>query len=363
MANQVFEDIIAFHASWIVVNSVQGCPSSCRYCFLAPRGLTNTVPIELCSPAEAISKLLAYPHYNQDIPICFLTATDPFASPLTIKHTEGLLAEMKRRNLPNLACVVTKKLIPKAAMAALQSYGNIIVYLSYSALDNRIERGVQNRDILENFKNLHKAGIKIIHYWRPFLPQNAVLQTLRSVMEEVAPYAEASVIAGLKIHDKMLNNMDFWSEAALAYHNNPQAEGFWPKGVRRNLAQLMDSLSHPLYMRNLCAIDYALKRPNRMGFYAADCDECAHCPVSQKELCQNFIDSCDFSRRHILKILEDFKLEASYDEKTRIISVDSDISQPLAWTVRAATHCAVVAQHPTDTLLNTSITGAVPVEV
>ena len=76
---------------------------------------------------------------------------------------------------------------------------NVVVYLSYSGLPQDLEPNVNKRSIEDNFKRLSRAGIKIVHYFRPFLPQNADKRKIKEILDFVNQYTDTSSIMGLKL--------------------------------------------------------------------------------------------------------------------------------------------------------------------
>ena len=52
-----FVNIIDIHASWLVINSVQGCVKGCRYCFLERNNLNKTNFIKLKEAEDAVEEL------------------------------------------------------------------------------------------------------------------------------------------------------------------------------------------------------------------------------------------------------------------------------------------------------------------
>lgn len=365
MAKKIYEKILDFHASWIVVNSIQGCPMECQYCFLKPLGLNKTKPTELCSPQKAIDDLLKSPLYSTDFPICLLTSTDPFSNSNTINHLCGMLDKLNEKNVPNLICLVTKKYIPSDMIEKISHNKNIIVYLSYSGLDNSIEKGVNHQDILKNFKNLYNAKIPCIHYWRPILPQNAKTDVIERVMKEVAEYCKVSVIAGLKIYASMAeNNLHLWDEAVMAYKKQPMAECFWPKNALMDIRELSKKHHHPTYTNNLCALAYLQKKETGMGFCNPDCHTKIYCPIEQQALCNK---QCFHSKEKIISVLASLNINYKYVynslEHKIILKSSQPIPNYIVARIRRKTNCVVETQKDPHTKFNSSLINASSVEI
>ena len=64
--NTDYFPIVDVHATWLVLNPIQGCPKKCRYCFLRERDLNQVKPNILLSPEEATKKLIKSKFYNKD---------------------------------------------------------------------------------------------------------------------------------------------------------------------------------------------------------------------------------------------------------------------------------------------------------
>ena len=367
MVQKQYEEILAYHASWIVVNSVQGCPFSCAYCFLKPLGLNKTKPEVLCAPKKAIQNLLKKPLYDTQTPICLLTSTDPFANTTVIKHLEGLLEELVLQNIPNTICLVTKKEIPDHMIKKLSQIKNIVVYLSYSGLNETFEKGITHSHILINFKKLYNANIKCIHYWRPILPQNSDIKTLESVLKNVMPYSKASVIAGLKVCDNMLPFINFWPEAIKHFKLYPQAECFWPKEALKNIKIIAKKHNYPVLPNNICALSIINSDPNKMGFYCSSCSKIGYCTQMQKDICHSYSAKMDYSNQNISKQLEKLKINMQYKyaPRTKTITFIGKDKIPAITVakIRRKTNCSVEVTTQKDTKFNSSITNSKPVEI
>ena len=224
--------VIDLHASWIAVNPIQGCPNNCKYCFLNGLNLTNVKPKILTTPNETVKMLMNSVYYYRNIPICIGTETDIFATPANIKYATELLEEIDRNNIMNLKVFITKCWIPDSFIETIKKLENkghkFLFFISYSGLDNDIEKGINKENIKQNFIRLNRFNIPIVHYWRPFLSQNSEKEKILEVYNFVKDYAKCSVAIGLKVKESYKNNLCFWSELEKV-EETVCAESIWPK--------------------------------------------------------------------------------------------------------------------------------------
>lgn len=305
LKQRVFSPIIEVHSSWIVINSIQGCPKSCRYCFLNAQNQTGVKPTQLLSHEETIDALLKHKYYHPAIPLCFFTHTDPLATQSNRDALIALLRLCKERGIKNIKCFSTKCPVPQDfvhEIAKLIEEGEkIIAYVTFSGLDQTIERGVDHKKLYDSLKLVKEANIPLLHFWRPFLPENSSKEKLLNILDRMMPYASASIIRGLKVAPDMIGYMDFWpaiqERAEMALH----AESIWP----RNVLDFFKSLpkpycEHPLFMSNSCAISYVMKCPDIGHFYGKkECVQHSRCPAVQRERCAQFYKGLKVSRKDI----------------------------------------------------------------
>ena len=94
----------------------------------------------------------------------------------------------------NLKVFITKCLIPNEFIKIIKSLENkkhkFLFFISYSGLENDIEVGINKENIKNNFINLNKYNLPIVHYWRPFLPQNSDKEKILEVYNFVKHYAK-----------------------------------------------------------------------------------------------------------------------------------------------------------------------------
>jgi DNA repair photolyase len=283
--------VVDQHASWIAVNPVQGCPKACAYCYLNQRGQTAVRPEHLASPAEAAGLLTGSPFYAPSRPVALYTWTDVMALPASREHLAGMLDALTAREIPNPVILISKCHIPDDTIRAIASARldglTVLVYLSYSGLGNHIEPGIRHGALAANFPRLAEAGIPIVHYWRPALPESATTETMEAVLDWAARYARCTVAAGLKVEEAALDRLaGIWPELRQT-DGATRAEGVYPRAFWEFIHQTWRCHPrYPVFHANSCALAYVLGRPDSFGVLGTDvCVLRSNCPVAQRSRC------------------------------------------------------------------------------
>ena len=169
----------------------------------------------------------------------------------------------------------------------LQKSGReVIVYISYSGLDNTIEKGIDKKKALDNFERLFENNIKIIHYYRPLIPQNSSKENFDRVVGYVSRYALASVVTGLKVYKELQQQYTFWKEIT-EIENAYEYECIWPYHVENDLKEVSKKYNYPIYQSNSCALECALKGFDKYGLYNSDiCINFNMCSIEMRERCK-----------------------------------------------------------------------------
>ncbi|HBY20641.1 MAG: hypothetical protein A2Y24_01295 [Clostridiales bacterium GWE2_32_10] len=301
--------IIDIHASWLVINPIQGCPNSCKYCFLNANGKTKVRPEVLASPEETVGLLLNSKLYDKYIPICLFSQTDAFATSENVEYLKKILKILHDMKICNPKIFITKCYIPDDFIdyiSSLEEEGEkFIFYLSYSGLDSDIEVGIKRENIESNFKRLFEKNKKIIHYWRPFLPQNSSKKLVEKMLSFVSKYALASVVTGLKVQKEFIDKLEFWPEIIQNREEVLMAEGVWPKQFYEYFwNERVKTSKYPIYQSNSCAIAYVLGLPDRNAFYDSElCNNINVCPANQKTICKKHCENMCISESKIIEIL------------------------------------------------------------
>ncbi|GAA0534941.1 hypothetical protein [Saccharopolyspora thermophila] len=268
-----------------------GMPEACEYCFLNERGQTAVRPEYIATPGESVDALLASPFYAPPRTVALYTWTDVMALPDSRTHLVQLLEEMISRKVPNPVVLITKCSVPGDVVEVINAARarglTIIVYLSYSGLGRHIERGIRRDATAENFPKLSIAGIPIVHYWRPALPESATNETMQDVLDHVAEYAMCTVAAGLKVEKAALPRLaKFWPELA-EKPGVTEAEGVYPRRFWEFIHRTWRRHAHyPVFHTNSCALSYVLRRADSFGIFGTNvCRVRNLCPAEQRFRC------------------------------------------------------------------------------
>lgn len=286
--------VVDLHASWIALNPIQGCPNSCKYCFLNGVNLTKTKPRILATPEQTVKMLINSKFYDKNIPVCIETESDGFATPQNINYIVQLLDEIEKNKISNLIVFITKCEIPVRFIEKIKEMRRngykFLFFLSFSGLDNNIEIGVNKENIKNNFIKLYNEDLPIIHYWRPFLPQNSSKEKISEVYNFVRKYAKCSVAIGLKVKENYKDKLDFWQELKNE-RDTTCAESIWTKEAYDLIwgeNHIIDD-KYPIFKTTSCAIAYATKSSEKEACFSSNvCANDNRCPESQRNLCRSF---------------------------------------------------------------------------
>ncbi|MFD8757400.1 hypothetical protein ACFV0O_41470 [Kitasatospora sp. NPDC059577] len=288
---RLYEPVIDQHESWIAVNGVQGCNKGCGYCFLEDRGLTRVRPVELATPAKTLELLLDSRYYRPTSVLALYTCTDALSTPRTRKHLTELLDLFVERGLRNPVCLITKcgftpdvlECLTRTRAAGLP----VIVYLSYSGLGPDVEQGINHDALRANFPALHAIGIPVIHYWRPFLPQNSTPEAVHRVLGLATQYAQCSVAVGLKVKPGARDQMaPLWPALKDPGLDVESASSVWPATMRETVFGLAQHYrDYPVFETNSCALSHVLKQPDTSNILGSSVCQSNLCPLSQRERC------------------------------------------------------------------------------
>ncbi|MGR6998322.1 hypothetical protein ACU686_09855 [Yinghuangia aomiensis] len=150
--------------------------------------------------------------------LALYTCTDALATPGTRTHLTALLDALGTSTVRNAVCLITKCAVPDDVVACITRNRHaglpVLVYLSYSGLGPDIERGIDHAALRATFPRLHAAGVPVIHYWRPALPQNSSPDIIEDVMDWAARYAACTVAVGTEVKPTALDQITgLWPEA------------------------------------------------------------------------------------------------------------------------------------------------------
>jgi DNA repair photolyase len=303
--------------SWLTIDPIVGCTMNCQYCFLQGYGETPKLGRILLSPQEMIERLLASNYYTPTKFIMLGSETDFFMNSRNTTYLETFLRLYSDLCIQNFIVVVTKNEIRKEFLDFLEKIGfkKLILYFSLSWLPKEIEPGVNRFKLIESMKRVNERKIPVIHYWRPFIPQNSSLNTISEVLSIVTKHAKASVISGLKlnpeIRDKMVN---FWPELKeIDDADMSKISNIWPKGVRNVIKSIAQAYypDYPIVETNSCALSIATNTPDFNLIHGTQ--HCVEniCPAFQRSIClqnQNQIQSED----EIQKLLDNIGYKGEF---------------------------------------------------
>ena len=282
-------NVIEMHSSWLAINSIVGCPNGCKYCLLQATNDNKCFPKEIVTPEESVKQLIEYKYYDKDIPVCLLPNTDVFVNPKNIKYLLDLLVELERQNVTNDLVIITKCNITDNVIEKVkelkQKGQNVIFYISYSGLGKDIEPRISEEILKNNFKKLKENDIDVIHYFRPFLPQNSDSKRIEEILDYVIPYTDISVTTGLALIETFIDKIECWNEVKKNKEACLKANCVWPESAW-NYFNNNYSHKQQIFQTNTCGLNTKLKRPSTQYYGTEECLNYNHCSNEQRERCK-----------------------------------------------------------------------------
>ena len=281
--------VIEMHSSWLAINSIVGCPNGCKYCLLQATNDNNCFPRQLVSPKEAVNQLLEYKYYDKDIPLCLLPNTDVFVNSKNIEYLLDLLQELENQNIKNDLIIITKCNITdnviKKVNKIKEKGQNVVFYISYSGLEKDIEPRISEEILQNNFKKLKENNIDVIHYFRPFLPQNSDPKRIEEILNFVNKYTDVSVTTGLALIETFIDKIECWNEVKVNRELCLKANCVWPESAWN---YFNEDYSHKqqVFQTNTCGLNTKLKRPSTQYYGTEECLNYNHCSKEQRERCK-----------------------------------------------------------------------------
>ena len=271
--------VIEMHSSWLAINSIVGCPNGCKYCLLQATNDNNCFPKELATPEEAVKQLLNYKYYNTDI----------FVNSKNIKYLLKLLDVLDQNNVMNDLIIITKCNIPEEVIDRVKQLKekkqNIVFYISYSGLGKDIEPRISEQILKNNFKKLHENGIDVIHYFRPFLPQNSNPKKIKEILDYVNQYTDISVTTGLALIETFIDKIECWDEVKENREACLKANCVWPENAWKFFNKNYTH-SQQVFQTNTCGLNTKLKRPSTQYYGTEECLNYNHCSEEQRTRCR-----------------------------------------------------------------------------
>lgn len=281
--------VIEMHSSWLAINSIVGCPNGCKYCLLQATNDNNCFPRQLLFPKEAVNQLLEYKYYDKDIPLCLLPNTDVFVNPKNIEYLLDLLQELENQNIKNDLIIITKCNITDSVIKKVNKIKekgqNVVFYISYSGLGKDIEPRISEEILQNNFKKLKENNIDVIHYFRPFLPQNSDPKRIEEILNFVNKYTDVSVTTGLALIETFIDKIECWNEVKVNRELCLKANCVWPESAWN---YFNEDYSHKqqVFQTNTCGLNTKLKRPSTQYYGIEECLNYNHCSKEQRERCK-----------------------------------------------------------------------------
>lgn len=269
---------------------IEGCPVNCGYCFFKLDGMTPMKPQQLAPPEEVIKQLRLAPTYFENIPVNFGSQTDVFSTKLNIEYYTKLLNLYGASDYPNPLIFITKRRIPENFIElSKQMPQDVIFYVSYSALAGTgLEPTVVEAHQRDNFVRLHDHGVPVVHYWRPFTPQNSSDEKLRFVLDHVCKYASCSIVNGLRLNSGIKEYVaPFWPQLNDHNFDFSNLGEVWPAGVRPRLHTIVtqEYSEYPVFFGNTpCSVSRSLRQPDRAGMLNGKM--CRESNCDQRTLCE-----------------------------------------------------------------------------
>lgn len=363
--------LVSMHSSWLAVNSVVGCTNGCKYCLFQANGTNNVKPKILGTPEEAVKQLLDYKYYDEKIPVCLLPGTDAFLDEGNINYVNDLLDVINKYGVTNDLIIVTKCFIPDNIIEKLKEMNkkqNVVIYLSYSGLPQELEPNVNKKSIEENFKRLSEAEIKIVHYFRPFLPQNSSKEKLEEILNFVSQYTNNSSIMGLKLIKTFIKQVSaIWPEIQGMEEELLKADAIWPEEVWDYFYNNYDH-SQRLYQTNTCALNAELRKPSPQYYGSEECQNYNICSKEQRELCAKCKKEID--RESVITSLDNYLKKLGYEQEydfyfdenggLALENIELSISDLSYLSFMLGIKVHLTESTPFDEVYNSALNGAKP---
>lgn len=338
--------IVDTHASWLALNPIHGCPFKCQYCFMNGVGNTGIKPIVLIEPSEAVNMLLNYKLYVETMPLCLFTTTDMFATKENISYAKKLIYSLNDRGVRNPIIIITKCYVPDDFIDFIDEYEKkgmkFIFFLSYSGLSSNIEHGINKENIKKNFVNLYNHNKTIIHYWRPFVPQNSDDQTIDDILNFVSKYAICSIIIGLKVQKSFVKHINFWKDISNNESRAIKSEAVWTKNAYEKLYNCKYD-NYKIFRTISCALAYTLKIPDYNCYFNTKICNLNNCGSCQKNICKNNCNKNKIDDSIVFDFLNkiDKKIHFFVDNEKRRITFNGKLSTSEIATLKYITNYAI----------------------
>lgn len=319
---------IVLAKSFICLNSVFGCRNDCLYCFKQNWDFKNKfLPQVLFTPADILKNLLSYRYYSPNIPLAIHnSATDPFQKGVK-EVTFEILDGLEKRKIKNIVGLITKEYVNLDDLKRLEKYQQVrpVIFLTYSGLTERIEKVVKEKR-LETMKNLKKANLKKVLYYRPVIAGvNDSQENIKHIIELGEKYFDCIVRSALKLD---LNIVQYMAKRGVRFDkkydvgvNIHDSLKKLPKETREKVDLHLAKAKIPYFKKTSCAISWLYHQADYNAHWIREGIYCSPtCPSEQKKRCQQArqakIDQNTF--RNLLKKIDD---RATYRVHSNFISI------------------------------------------
>ena len=321
--------LIRQHDSWLSVDPVVGCPYDCQYCILKIDGLTNKKPQEVVNIEKTLDKLSKHKHFIPNVTkISYGNNTDAFYSG-NIENTLEFIEKFRSRGYDNPIAISTKSPISHSQALQLHKIAgpNLLLFLSYSGLDNNVEKGIDHEGLKNNFSTLSAADINILHYWRPLLESNTTENKILEVLELVSKYSTASICIGLKSTPRLYNIFSDTEELSLPKEFQDKYVNYLEDRTASKILSLsaLKYPNYPIYFRTSCAVSYALRQDDYTETFESKACLSSQCPTTQRNVCKSENEIPD--KRAIDLLLAHLNLKLPYTITNNVVYFKDTLSQ------------------------------------
>ncbi|SDT35839.1 DNA repair photolyase [Paenibacillaceae bacterium GAS479] len=248
----------------ITINSYIGCNLGCEYCILSSLEFPEKA-MKIYDEASVVEQLLIHKYFTRDLtPISVNNKSDPLL-PEVKQSTFRIFKILEQEKLKNPIYLISKMELSRKDIEFLDSLElNIYVFYSFSGLGDNLEKvtfDYQERRI-QKLKAAHR--IKKIHYWRPLIVgQNDDEETIKRMIDIVAPIFDASIVSGLRVNEKV--NSKFQElKIDVPFNDYTKKHKYVEKNVFERINQLRNIYypNYLLFRHTSCLTSYWQNKPD-----------------------------------------------------------------------------------------------------
>ena len=320
--------------SGLSLSSRSGCPLDCAYCLLHA-GDSNGKRVSVLDAPDTLVARLMRPEtlfLNGKTPLFLNNRTDPFL-PEVVPDTFRMLHLLAKNAVRSQVVLVSIFFPPDERVEYCEKLSLMFIY-SYSAIEddfnfNDISR---IREITRTFPAGH-----LFHYLRPIIPgRNDNMTSLRKVLLLFYDAGfSGSILSGIRV-----------TRGNLAYLNGTaeeiSAHKFFSPRVYQTLLEdpAISNRHYALFRHTSCAIDFFMKRANRLGYFLRE----GHCNPK----CKNR-ENCEaapcFSHPELRKCISDRFPNMKFALGTDGVAIQTPVSQEVTAFLKNAYGIRVTAEH------------------